>query len=176
MQQEEGRFLRFQPFHLDALGDARCRLCACGEQDVSFASRWEELAEQREVVGIIEDEQPAGVILEPAFDCIDNELLFLLLLLGQVQQVRNGHEVREDGCSRFGLDPHNGVVVLLVAVGVFHAGLCRRCLPGHRRRVVATGRSCLPLSKTCRGAEHLDAAREERVALKRDIRGEHNRR
>ena len=58
MQQEQHALLWLQPFDFDALGEPTGDLGTGGEQEVSLASCGQEVPQQREVIGVIEDEQP----------------------------------------------------------------------------------------------------------------------
>ena len=85
MQQEAGAFLRFHLFYFDALSDTSRRVCTSGQQNMCLPPRWQEVLHYREVIGIIENEQPAGMLLEPVFDGLNDAVLLLLLLLREIQ-------------------------------------------------------------------------------------------
>ncbi len=83
----------------------------------------QEVPQDVEIVGVVEDEEPAGGVGEPAFDGIDGTLLLLFVLFGEVQEVCEGDEVGGERFTRFGSDPEDGIVVVLVTVSVFYGGL-----------------------------------------------------
>ena len=82
MQEKEGSLLGVHPLDLDTLSYAACYLCASGEQNVSLPSYGQVSPRRYEIVGVIEDEQPASPVMEPAFDRLDHEALVLFLLFG----------------------------------------------------------------------------------------------
>ena len=90
---------------------------------MTCARRGKKVADDSEIVSIIENEQPVCVIFEPPFDRINSAVWLLLALFYQVQQNGNGHEIHQEILARVGLHPKHGLIFMLVAIGVFHGSL-----------------------------------------------------
>ncbi len=83
------------------------RLGAGGEQGVPLCAFWEIVPDHRQIVGIVEDEQPAGVRLKPLFHGMDHHLLLPGISLGEMEQLCQGDEVQKQGFGGVGLDPQD---------------------------------------------------------------------
>ena len=81
---------------------------------------WEIVRDHRQVVGIVEDEQPAGVRLKPPFHGMDHQLLLPGISLGEMEQSCQGHEVRAQGFGGVGLDPQDEGIAVSGAIGILH--------------------------------------------------------
>lgn len=84
-EQEEGAFLGVHLFDFDALGEGAGDLGAGGDEDVAPGFAGEELFDEVEVVGVVEDEEPALVLLQPAFAGVEDDGLVLLVAFGQLE-------------------------------------------------------------------------------------------
>jgi hypothetical protein len=54
------------------------------QQEMSSKYWWYEFSHHRQVIGVIEDQQPIPVLLQPALDGLDRFVLILRILLRQV--------------------------------------------------------------------------------------------
>lgn len=90
-------------------------------------------------VGIVQDQQPAPMPLEPAKHGADPALFFGFTGLGQVQPlvIRQQDEARPQGLRRIGTQEKHPVVVGLVIPGVFHreTGLAYAAEPLQRKGI-----------------------------------------
>ncbi len=84
---------------------------------------WEEFAQESEVVGVVEDEQPVGVGGEPAEGGLDGEHLVLGVLLGEVEAAGESDVADDERFAGVGQGPEDGLVGCAVAVGVFERKL-----------------------------------------------------
>ena len=72
MDKPRKAYVWFHFLNLDTLGEIFHGLGTGCEQDIAFTCRGDELAGQLQVVGVVEDQQPAGVPFWPAFDGFDD--------------------------------------------------------------------------------------------------------
>src|SRR5579864_9387358 len=94
-EQEECTLLRLHGCQLDALGYSSGHLFTGRQERVALTSRGNEITCQRQVVGVVEDKQPVGVLIQPAFAGSDNTTLILLILLRELQEVGDADKVRD---------------------------------------------------------------------------------
>jgi hypothetical protein len=64
---------------------------ARGEQDMPAIQRWDHVAHQPKIVSVIQDQQPSGMLGQPAVEGDDHLLLIRLAPLWQVQELRDRH-------------------------------------------------------------------------------------
>jgi hypothetical protein len=85
--------------------------------------RGHEVWDDLQVVGIVQDAQPVLLSGQPLLHHLDHSGLVLLVLLVEVQHACDGHIVRNEGLLRSRSDPQDGLVLLLIAIGIFHRRL-----------------------------------------------------
>ena len=107
----------------DLASETTHRLGAGGEQGMPLCPFWEIVPDHRQIVGIVEDEQPAGVRLKPLFQGMDHHLLLPGISLGEIEQPCQSHEVRAQGFGGVGLDPQDERIAVTVAIGILHRRL-----------------------------------------------------
>src|SRR5450755_1295140 len=89
------------------------------------AHTWrQEVAGQRQIVGIVQDEEPAGVTLEPVLYRGDDMGALLLALFRQVEQCGDGEIGRVEVLTSIGLCPQDGLIVSSIPIGIFQGQLC----------------------------------------------------
>ncbi len=92
-QQERGPFFWSQRVQLDLASEPTHGLGAGGQQNVTLVLLREIVLDHGQVVGIVEDQQPAAVRLKPVVQRLNHELLLLGVLLRKVEQSCQGNEV-----------------------------------------------------------------------------------
>jgi hypothetical protein len=60
---------------------------------------------------------------EPVLDGSNHEVLVLCLLFGKFEQGGQLEEAGDNGVASVGVDPQDAMVIVAVAMGVFHGGL-----------------------------------------------------
>ena len=122
-QQQQRAFLRRQFLDFDAGGDHTCRLITRREQDISIMAGGQELPGHGQIVGIVQDEQPALVSGQPALDSSHDLSLILLVFFGQGEQLRQLHEVSVKGLLGGSPHPKHVGILVTIAKSVFGCGL-----------------------------------------------------
>src|SRR5713226_8012409 len=123
-QQQQGTLLRAQLLHFDAGSDCARRLSASSEQDISLVAGGQELLRQGQVVGIVQDEQPAFVGSQPALDGGNHPWLILLIFFHEIELFSQCHKVGGECLSGGRPHPEHRDVFVAVAKGVFGSSLC----------------------------------------------------
>src|SRR6266487_5981019 len=114
----DGKRLHFQPRRQSShIPGAR------GQQDMAAWNRREKRRQQVQLVGVVQDEQPCAVFLQPCLDCRNGDLLIARLLFGQVEQGGDDAVGGDQVFAGLGACPQNGLVVLVVAIGVLDGDL-----------------------------------------------------
>ncbi len=90
---------------------------------MAFPAAGQVVFDQGEVVGVVEDGEPAVVGGEPVLDGGHDDALVLFVAFGQLQQAGQVDEAGDEGIQRGGIDPQDVAVLVLVAIGVFDGGL-----------------------------------------------------
>ena len=100
-------------------GDAAPGRVARGDEDVAAGHPWQGLAHDLRILGIVVDEQPSAVRLQPPQHCGDDEGLLGRIRLVQPQGAGERHAIGGEQGRLFRPQPPAHVVVVLEAVGVF---------------------------------------------------------
>src|SRR5690242_21963375 len=110
-KQEHCSCLQVQRPHLNAIGQSAQGLSTSREEHMATESGWEKLLNDRQVVSVIQDQQPLGVLVQPGFDGIDSNHLLLRLLLWQVEQCCHDHEGGDQRLATVSTGPEHGLVI-----------------------------------------------------------------
>ncbi len=113
----------FHRLQFDASGHSAHSMGTGGQEEVSCIHERQQVSHQRQVIRIVENQQPITLLAEPALDCRDHQVLVLGVLLRQVQARGDGEQVRIQGLGRIGFGPQHKAILIAVAIGVFHRGL-----------------------------------------------------
>ena len=119
LAQEPDRLLPRPPIERQRLGDAAPRRIARGDEDVPGRRPRERFANHLGVLGIVVDEKPAAVPLQPPPHRRDDDGLLARILLGQVEGAGERDAIAGEQGRIFRPQPPAHVVVVLEAVGVF---------------------------------------------------------
>jgi hypothetical protein len=122
-EQEESARLGREKIDLQATGEIPRCLRPCREQDMATEGGRQELAGQGQVIGIVQDEEPVCVALEPVLDRNDDPFALLLLLLRQVEQPGEGEVGGEEIFACVGQRPEHGLIVPAMAIGILQGQL-----------------------------------------------------
>ena len=130
----------------------------------------QELLRQGQVVGIVQDEQPAFVGSQPALNGGNNARLILLIFFPQIEQLSQRHKVSDEGLTGGCPYPEDVGILVAVAKGVFGRRLrfadAAESIEGLRLGQRRRSRSREPLVKQC---QQVFATREERVACNGNV-------
>ena len=156
-QQEECCFLQVHFLDFDALGYWLGGLGAGGEEDVAFGGLREEIAGDGEVVGVVEDQEPAGVVFEPALGGGGCCLLVGGGGFGEIQMAGDGGETGDQRLAGLRAGPEDCRVVGAMEVGEFDGGLCfadasyaaEGCCAGLLERFLESGQDLFAAGEEC---------------------------
>src|SRR5437867_2121472 len=107
----------------------------------------QKLRNNRQVIGIIQDQQPSSMLLQPRFDRSDSDHLLLRILLWQVEQSCDDDEGRDEPLTSIGAGPEHSLVIGVIPIGVFHCQLCLANAPQPIDRLWLRNSHRLPCSQ-----------------------------
>src|SRR5579871_1240399 len=96
---------------------------AAGEEDMPDGEGRQVLLDDGEFVGVVEEEEIAGVGCEPGFDRLVGVFGVLSVLLGQIETDGDVAIGGVEGDFAIGRTPEDGVVVISMAIGILDGGL-----------------------------------------------------
>ncbi len=76
-----------------------------------------------EIIGVIEDQQPARIGGQPLSNGKHNQHLIGLILLGKVEVLGDGYKIYDQGFTMLGANPEHIGILLSIAVGIFQSKL-----------------------------------------------------
>ncbi len=76
-----------------------------------------------QIVGIIQNQQPARIVCQPMLYGGDSLALILCVFFGKVEQSGHRHEIRDQRFARLSLSPQHDAVRVLIAVSILDGGL-----------------------------------------------------
>src|SRR6266516_259106 len=106
----------------DYLSNRLCHTGTSREQHVS-PPLGDEGLDLFHLLDVIEDEQPVGVRMKPAFDGLNDARLLGFVLFWEVEQTSKFYEISDQHFRGIGLHPQDGLVVRVVAIEILD-----RCL------------------------------------------------
>lgn len=86
-------------------------------------SPWQEGGEPRDIISIIENQQPALMRCQPLFHRRHHLRLISFMLLGKLKLASETHQITHQCLMVFGTDPEDERIDILVAIGVLNSNL-----------------------------------------------------
>src|SRR5436305_6570286 len=84
---------------------------------------WNRGTHQRDIFDVVQNEQPVGMLRQPALDRTHSLLLILRLVFGKMEQRGQRCKLRLESLSGNSLYPHHSRVIVAVAIGIFKGEL-----------------------------------------------------
>ena len=76
-----------------------------------------------QIIGVVQDQQPSAVLLQPAFHRVDDAPLVLVLFVRQLKGLRQPGELGDQQLRGIGLHPQHRFVLAGIAIGILDGDL-----------------------------------------------------
>ena len=121
-----------------------------GALRLPFASRRDKDTDRLKVIGVVQDQQPAFLDIEPAQDSFDDQALLVFVTLRQIEEGRDKQIVGTEKFSRVSSNPKHSLIVLAVTIGIFDSGLrFADASQAANSLGLSDGNGLLPVKKGC---------------------------
>ena len=83
----------------------------------------QKVRKHRRFIGVVQDQQPRAMLLQPAFHSTDDAPLIFLLFVRQLKGLGQPCEIGDQDLMRIGLHPEHRFVLAGIAIGILDGDL-----------------------------------------------------